>query len=342
MKKKDIFIRDIISDFNSRVFFIAEIGINHEGSLERCIKLINEATEAGADAIKLQTIDPDLNYCRDSESYKIFKKAELSKNETIKIFKYCKNKNIKIFSTVGDIETLKWIQIQKPFAFKISSGLLNNTPLIEEIFKFNKPAFVSTGLANKQDLNFLDSLIKKYHKKDISILHCVSVYPTPTRFVDLNTISILKKKFNCPIGYSDHTIDENIPIFAVMAGAEVIEKHFTFDNLRAGFDHKLSFNKVQFKRMVKKIRKYEESLCSTNLSELKEKQRLIFSRCIVAKKVIKKNEILTQQNLIIKRPKNPKNRGAEPIYLNSFIGKRINKDISKDSPIKEKDVYKKN
>jgi len=341
MKKKIVTIQDIITDFNSSIFVIAEIGINHEGSLERCISLIDDAVEAGADAVKLQTINPDLNYCKGSESYKIFKSAELSKKNTIRIFKYCKKKKIKIFSTIGDLETLEWIKIQEPFAYKISSGLLNNIPFIEEVFKLNKPVFLSTGLANRNDLNSLDFLIKKYKKTNISILHCVSIYPTPTKYLDLNSISLLKKKFSCPIGYSDHSIDKNIPIFAVMAGAKVIEKHFTFDNQRVGFDHKLSFNKYQFKSMVKKIRKYEKSLSSNDLIKLKERQRLIFSRCIVAKKKIKKNEILTDQNIIIKRPNNFQDRGAEPFQFNSFIGKKINKDICKDDPIRERDIYEK-
>ena len=332
-------IQSIIPNFNSRVFIIAEIGINHEGNFQRCKDLIDQAANSGADAIKIQTMNPDLNYCEKSQSFKIFKNSDLTKSETIEIFKYCKKKQIKIFSTVGDKQTLKWIADQNPFAYKISSGLLNNTPLIEEIFKFKEPVFLSTGLADNKDLDILYSLIKKYKKKNISILHCVSMYPTNHNNLGLNIISNLKEKFQCPIGYSDHTIDQNIPIFAVMAGAEVIEKHFTFDNKRTGFDHQISFTESQFKKMVKKIRKYECLLKPKNLNDIKKKQRSIFSRCIVAKKNIKKNEMLSEKNLIVKRPNSQENRGAEPIHLNYIIGKKINKNIDKDSPIKLKDVF---
>lgn len=332
-------IQSIIPNFNSRVFIIAEIGINHEGSFKRCKDLIDQAANSGADAIKIQTMNPDLNYCEKSQSFKIFKNSELTKSETIEIFKYCKKKQIKIFSTVGDKQTLKWIADQNPFAYKISSGLLNNTPLIEEIFKFKEPVFLSTGLADNKDLNILYSLIKKHKKKNISILHCVSMYPTNHSNLGLNIISDLIEKFQCPIGYSDHTIDPNIPIFAVMAGAKVIEKHFTFDNKRSGFDHQISFTESQFKKMVKKIRKYECLLKPKNLNDIKKKQRLSFSRCIVAKKKIKKNEILSEKNLIVKRPDSSENRGAEPIHLNYIIGKKINKNIDKDSPVKLKDVF---
>ena len=339
MMKATKSIQSIIPNFNSRVFIIAEIGINHEGNFQRCKDLIDQAANSGADAIKIQTMNPDLNYCEKSQSFKIFKNSELTKSETIEIFKYCKKKQIKIFSTVGDKQTLKWIADQNPFAYKISSGLLNNTPLIEEIFKFKEPVFLSTGLADNKDLDILYSLIKKYKKKNISILHCVSMYPTNHNNLGLNIISNLKEKFQCPIGYSDHTIDQNIPIFAVMAGAEVIEKHFTFDNKRTGFDHQISFTESQFKKMVKKIRKYECLLKPKNLNDIKKKQRSIFSRCIVAKKNIKKNEMLSEKNLIVKRPNSQENRGAEPIHLNYIIGKKINKNIDKDSPIKLKDVF---
>lgn len=339
MKKKTVSIKNIIPDFDYNVFIIAEIGINHEGSLNRCKELIDKAKDAGADAIKLQTIDADLNYCKGSESYKIFKKTELSRSQTIQIFKYCKKKKIRIFSTVGDKQTLKWIANEKPFAYKISSGLLNNTPLIEEIFKLKEPVFISTGMANKEDLVNLCSLIQKYKKKNISMLHCVSMYPTQTHQLDLNTMTFLKKKFKCPVGYSDHSIDENIPVFAMIAGAQVIEKHFTFDNKRAGYDHKLSFNNIQFSRMVKKIRKYECSLKSNDINKIKSEKRLIFARCIVAKKSIKKDEKLTHDNLIIKRPNSSYERGAEPIYFDFIKGKKIKKATTKDSPINLKDVY---
>ena len=130
-----------------KVIIIAEIGINHEGNLKKCLWLIKKASESGADVVKLQSIDPDQNYVKKSKSYKIFKKGRLTKNETVEAFKYAKKLGIKIFTTCGDINTAQWVNKLNPWAWKISSGLLNHTPLISYLSKFKKTMIISTGLA---------------------------------------------------------------------------------------------------------------------------------------------------------------------------------------------------
>ena len=331
-------IKKIVKNFSSNIFIIAEIGVNHEGDLKQCKILVDEAKKAGADAIKLQTINPDLNYCKKSDSYKLFKKCQLSKNETRSIFRYCRKENIRIFSTVGDLETLNWISKEDPFAYKISSGLFNNIPFIKEILKLKKPIFFSTGMASNKDLNNLKNLLNEYKNIDYAILDCISLYPVPLKLINLGNIKNLKKKFKCPIGFSDHSTDENIPLLATIAGAEIIEKHFSLNNKKEGFDHKISFNKTQFTTMVKAIRKYEKLLGTDMRYNIKKKQRSIFARCIVANKNIYKNEVLTNNSIIIKRPINALLRGEEPVYFDSFIGKKANKEIPKDYPIKFQDV----
>ena len=146
-------INRFYKSFHKRVFIIAEIGINHEGSVDKCIEMINEARDSGADAIKIQTMDPNENYCKNSISYEIFSKSILTNEQTFQIFDYCRKRNIKIFTTVGDKNSLNFIKKLKPFAFKISSGLLNHVDLLNEILSMNKPTVISTGMANENDLN---------------------------------------------------------------------------------------------------------------------------------------------------------------------------------------------
>ena len=142
--------------------------------------------------------------------------------------------------------------------------------------------------------------------------------------------------FNFPIGYSDHTKDPLIPSYAVLSGAVMIEKHFTFDEKRVGYDHHISFNPKNFSKMVSEIRRVEKFLYCENLDKEKKKIRLEYSRCLVAAERLKKNQLLSKRHISIKRPLNKSNRGDEPSELDFFIGKKLNRNIEKDSPLKKK------
>ena len=335
---KNIDLKSILPSFSKKVFIIAEVGINHEGSYARCKKLITLASNSGADAVKIQTMNPELNYCKRSESFKIFKSCELSIDETKKIFQFAKKRHIKIFTTLGDLKTYNFIKNLNPFGYKISSGLLNHFPLVKNLLKAKKPLFISTGMANSRDLKTLKELIRISKKKNISIFHCVSEYPTPKFKLNLDSIKVLQNYFLLPVGYSDHTIDINIPCYAVMAGARVIEKHFTDDEERIGYDHKISFSQKNFKKMVEKIRSIEKILYSQGTILLKKRAREKYSRCIVANTNLQKNDVITKKNIIIKRPINEKLRGAEPDCFEKLLGKRIKNDILSDHPISLKDL----
>ena len=340
MKKNKFAVQNLFPNFSNRVFIIAEIGINHEGCLDNCIKMIDQATKSGADAVKLQTINADKNYCRESESYRIFKNSSFTKNQTTKIFNYCKKKKIKIFTTVGDIESLLWVNNLEPFAFKISSGLFNNFSIIKKILSFRKPTLVSTGVANRRDLNMFKSLL--IGKKKVSLLHCVSKYPTKEDEVNLANIQSLKDQFKIPIGYSDHTTGLKIPILSILTGAVIIEKHFTLTKTAEGYDHKISLEPSRFSQMVKEIRKMEKIYHSPRTELIKENARKILSRCLVADVDLKKDQILTKANVSIKRPINEKFRGCEPLELEVIVGKKVKCDVKKDYPINLEDLYEEN
>ena len=197
---------------------------------------IYEAKKAGVKAVKLQTIDPEKNYAKDTESYEIFNKSKLSKSETEKIFTLSKRLNLDIFTTVGDIETATWVNKLKPSAWKISSSLFTHLPLINYICNFKEEIFLSTGLVNNKEISDILNILKKKGKKNYKLLHCVSKYPTEAIEVNLSRIQHLKEKYGVEVGYSDHSIGTLASCIAVSQGARIIEKHFTYDNKRKGFE----------------------------------------------------------------------------------------------------------
>ena len=172
-------------------------------------------------------------------------------------------------------------------------------------------------------------------------MHCVSLYPTPHNLIGMNYINYLENYFKCPIGYSDHTNDYLIPSYAVVSGAVIIEKHFTFDINREGFDHHISFDNVKFKKMVNNIRRVEKILPVNELLIKKKEIRNKFARFIVANQDLKKNQIINFKDLGFKRVKDMKVKGIEPSEVKYFLGKRVNKNIKKDQLIEKKNFYEK-
>lgn len=319
---------------NKPTFIIAEIGINHEGNINICKKLIISAKKAGADAVKLQTNIPEKNYIKGSVSYRIFKKSFLKKDDIKKIFIFSKKIGLNIFSTSTDIETLDFIDKLKPIGHKISSSSLTNIPLIKHAAKKNRMIILSTGMAEKIDIENAINSIKKINKK-IVLMHCVSLYPTPFKNTNLRTINWIKKRYNFVTGYSDHTKD-NLPIIlSVAAGASIIEKHFTYDIKRKSFDHNISYDEKKFKEMVINIKEVEEILGVEDkiLSKREIDNSYKFQRILVSKFDLKKGEKLNTKKLEIKRPSQSV-KGVKPYLINKLLGKRIKTNIKKDTPIK--------
>ena len=194
-------------------------------------------------------------------------------------------------------------------------------------------------MASKSDLFNIKKLIKKYKKKNVAALHCISLYPTPKRYLNFDYINYLKNYFKIPVGYSDHTRSQEIPALSVLAGSVIVEKHFTFDENKQGFDHAISFSSKRFIKMVKQIRKFEEYLIKDDFENIKKLQRLKFSRCIVASKNLRKGGRIDVKSVLFKRPLDSNFRGIDPIYIDKIIGKKVNKPILKDQPITTEDFY---
>ena len=315
------------------VFIIAEIGINHMGNYELARKMVIEAFKSGADAVKFQITNPEESYQEGTDSYKIFSKFKLKDLEYEKLFKEF-NKDSIVFATPGDLSSLKFCDKIGMEAYKISSGLVTNLPLIKEIAKKKKPIFISRGMSNDKIIKKSLKILDEHNIQKKVLLHCVSIYPSNYEELNLRNIIGLKKKFNINVGYSDHTSEILSVCSSVTLGACVIEKHFTLDKKTNPPDKLVSLEPKEFKTMVKKIREIEIMLGKEEIvvgkKELKQLEKM--KRFCVAKHIIKKNDKITIQNISFKRL----NKKKEAIDAFNFdkIEKRVcNKEIEKDEII---------
>jgi len=324
----------------SKTFLIAEIGINHEGKLDKCLSMIKSAKLSGADAVKLQIVSPDKSYQKGTKSYQVFSKVNFSNQQLKKIFNYGKKNKIKIFSTCDNEENIKRIETFKPFAYKISSGLANNIYLIKFLKKFKKKIIISLGLLKKKDIEIILKVLGNY--KNVVFMHSISRYPTRNNDLNLNSIDFLKKYLkNFEIGYSDHTQSDDAILTAVSKGCKYIEKHFTFNEKRKGFDHIVSYGGKKFKLLKRKIQKLNESL-GKNIyldKSFQKKERSKYLRYAVLNKNIKKNTLLNLNDISFMRINNSKN-GIEPINLSSFLKKKFKVNLKKNNILKINDFKK--
>jgi N,N'-diacetyllegionaminate synthase len=332
-------IKDL--DTSKKVLIIAEIGNNHEGSYALAEEMIGLAVEAGADAVKFQTIIPEkLVSIQQKKRIKQLKKFQLSYDEFTKLSKVAKNEGAIFLSTPFDIDSALFLNELVP-AYKIASGDNDFYPLIEVIAEIGKPIIMSTGLMNLDELEksvlFIKNIWQKNHnKEELALLHCVSSYPTPPENANLLAINELEQIADI-VGYSDHTSGIEAAVLSIAFGARIIEKHFTIDNNYSDFhDHQLSSNPTEFKKMVVQIRIAEIMLGSdkkvpTDL-ELKSKQSI--RRSIVANHNLSAGHKIILEDLDWVRP----GGGVRPGDEETIIGKKLTNGIKAGEMIELKNL----
>lgn len=322
----------------SGTYIIAEIGINHEGSVERCADMIKAFARAGADAIKLQTVDADKSYAPDTESYQLFKAASLSPAETENMFTLARQCGVESFTTSGDLHSLEWVDKLNPVAHKISSGLLTCLPIVEATCKKRRPVLMSTGMSDSASIEPTIAITREYGCA-VALFQCTSEYPCPPEKLNLGTIQFLKEKFNLPVGFSDHSIGTEMAYLSVAAGASLIEKHVSFDKKRPSFDHGISLEADEFAEMVKKIRLAEVALGSPQKTidpKLKIKSRK-FQRRLAAAGNLEAGHTLTLDDLLFMRFTN-QNAAVPATETNKVIGKTLIHPIKEKHPIGWQDI----
>ena len=329
------------------VFIIAEAGVNHDGSIDNAYRLIDVAVEAGADAIKFQTFKAEslvsknadkANYQKqntnESESqFEMIKKLELNVDAHKKLINYCNDKNILFMSSPFDHDSIDLLDELGLKIFKIPSGEITNLPYLRHIGLLAKQVILSTGMSTLQEVgDALTILIDTGTKKeDITVLHANTMYPTPMEDVNLNAILTFQKEFDVDVGYSDHTLGIEVDIAAAAMGVSVIEKHLTLDNNMDGPDHKASLEPKDFIAMVSAIRNIEKALgdYEKKPSPSESINMDVVRKSIVANQVIKKGDVLSDNNITTKRP----GAGISPMEWDKIIGTLAAKNYKIDDLI---------
>lgn len=330
----------------SKTLIIAEAGVNHNGDINIAKKLIDVASEAGADYVKFQTFKAENLVQRNAEKatyqventgnndsqFEMLKKLELTYENHAVLIDYCKSKNIKFLSTAFDFESIDFLKNKLDF-YKIPSGEITNLLYLEKVAKLNLAVVMSTGMASMEEVKAaLNVLLKNGVKKgSITVLHCNTEYPTPMEDVNLTAMLSIKKELSVKIGYSDHTLGIEIPIAAVALGAEVIEKHFTLDRTMVGPDHKASLEPNELKAMVLAIRNIEialgDGIKRPSMSE--QKNIVVARKSIVAIENIKKGDVFSIENISVKRPGN----GISAMRWQDVVGMTAVRDFKEDELI---------
>lgn len=329
----------------SPTFVIAEAGVNHGGDMSVAKKLIDLASEAGADAVKFQTFRAE-HLILDSvkkapyqqktteateSQMDMLKKLEVTREQNLELKKYCEEKNIIFLTTPFDEISLDEIDELELPAYKIASTDTTNLPFLKKVAQKGKPIFLSTGMTYLSEVQMALETICEYNK-DVVLLQCTANYPIRDDEANLAVIDTFKKHFDVLVGYSDHTVGVGAAAFAIPMGAKVVEKHFTLDKSLEGPDHKASLSPEELKDFVQLVRKVDafmgSSIKKPNLSETKT--RVSLQKCLVANCEIKEGETLTEENIIGKRTGG---EGISPIYYKDLVGTNATKNYKKDEII---------
>ncbi len=331
--------------FPNDPFVIAEIGLNHGGSMVMVRDLMLAAKKAGVEYLKFQTYKSEARISQvyrsnryfeeviDTEEnlFSMFKKYELSEANWAEIFEYGEELGIKVFSAVFDEESLELLESLNCPAYKIASMDLNNYPLIEKIAKTKKPIVLSTGMSTLGEIERAVGIIERHAPSEFIILHCISSYPANRNSLNLNAMSTLRNAFGRPVGFSDHSIGPEAPIVAASIGAQCVEKHFTLDHNLEGPDHIFSLNPTEMKYLIGVISDIPGMLgTSSRVSTPQEIETSYkFKKSIHAKQNIPKGHVIAEEDLIIKGPYG----GIPPEYLNILVGRMTTKEINEDYPL---------
>ena len=339
----------------SHPYIIAEIGVNHEGSLKKAEELIKLAKEGGADAVKFQTYKAEKLASKNSPAYwdttkektksqfQLFKKYDcFEKKDYVHLYNYSRNNGIDFLSTPFDLDSIDFLDSLIPF-YKIASADINNLPFLRKIASKSKPVLLSTGASNTSEIDYAIDILKSNGCDKIGILHCILNYPTADQNASLRMIKYLKNNYNdFLIGYSDHTLpdDNMLPLLtAYSLGAVIIEKHFTFDKTLLGNDHYHAMDKNDLKKFISLCSKFNNLLGSNKIKKSipsEDISRENARRSIVTSAFLEENHIIEENDIICKRP----GSGISPIHWDKVIGMKTKKNIEEDHILSWDDLKK--
>jgi N-acetylneuraminate synthase len=327
---------------------IAEIGINHEGSLDVAKQMVDAAYSAGAEIIKHQThvVEDEMSQeakkvipgNTDVSIYEVMERCALNEEDEIALKNYVESKNMIYLSTPFSRAAADRLERMGVLAYKIGSGECNNYPLIEHVAAFGKPMIVSTGMNNIESVKKTVEILEGY-KVQYSLLHCTNLYPTPPHLVRLGGMQELQKTFpNAVIGLSDHTANNNACLAATAVGASVLERHFTDSKSRKGPDIVCSMDPTELNQLINGSAEIAQMRGGKKEAAKEEQVTIDFAfATVVTIKDLKAGDILTKENIWVKRPGTGEIKAED---YNSLIGKRVAQDLSSDQHLSWKHVEK--
>lgn len=332
--------------YNYPPLVIAEIGINHEGSLKTAFEMVDAAYRSGAEIIKHQTHIVEDEMSKEAKKvvpgntdvsiYDVMERCSLNEEDELKLKEYVESKGMIFISTPFSRAAVDRLERMDVKAYKIGSGECNNYPLIEYISALGKPIILSTGMNDIESIRKSVDIMEKYNVK-YCLLHCTNLYPTPANLVRLGGMLELEKEFpNAIIGLSDHTVNNNACLAATALGASILERHFTDSKDRPGPDIVCSMNPKELKELIDGSKEIQQMRGGRKVAANEEQVTIDFAfSTVVTIKNIKKGEILTKDNIWVKRPGIGEIKAED---YSSLIGKKVNKDIEIDEHLSWKDI----
>lgn len=339
-------IQDRLIGTDQPPFIIAEMSANHQQSLEKAIKIVEAAAEAGVHAVKLQTYTADTltidanmeeffirdtnSLWRDKSLYKLYQEAATPWEWHGPIFKRCRELGLIAFSSPFDESAVDFLEGLDVPAYKIASFENNHLPLIRRVAATGKPLIISTGMASLEELEEMVRVVRDTGGRDIILLKCTSTYPADPRDSNLLTIPDLRKRFGTQVGLSDHTLGIGASIASIAFGATVIERHFTLDRREGGLDAAFSLEPAEMKMLVEETLQAWKALGRVHYGATQtEKASLRFRRSIFAVEDIRKGDGFTASNVKVIRP----GQGLPPKYYETILSKKASRDIKRGTPM---------
>jgi N,N'-diacetyllegionaminate synthase len=347
MKQREFRLGERWIGDSSKVFVIAEIGINHDGSLNKAFELIDAAAFCGADAVKFQTfradrlmVPSDLRFSQQlpggESAFAMFRRLELSWEQHRQLKARADRNGVLFLSTPFDEESADFLESLGVPAFKIASSDLTHLPLLRHLARKGKPLLLSTGMSYLREVEEAVCTLQSCGAAEVVLLHCVSSYPAPPQALNLRTIPALHHRFHLPVGFSDHSEGIFFSLLAAALGARVLEKHFTLDKNAAGPDHKVSIDPDELRELVSRLAIVEASLGtgSKQPAQAEQEGRALSRRSIVAAAEIAEHEAIQPWMLDCKRPAG----GIDPREIDRVVGMRARRRIQKDSLLRWQDL----
>jgi N-acetylneuraminate synthase len=329
----------------ANVFIIAEAGVNHNGSLDLALRLVDAAKASGADAVKFQTFRAELLVTRSAHKapyqgrttattesqFEMLRRLELDAAAHRRLIDHCQDVGIQFLSSPFDIESADLLAAMNVPLYKVPSGEITNLPFLQHLARKGRPLILSTGMSTLGEVEEAVRVLQSAGAPQVTLLHCVTEYPAPYAEVNLRAMQTLKVAFGLPVGYSDHAPGIFIGIAAVALGAEVIEKHFTLDRSLPGPDHAASLEPAELQQMVAAIRQVESAL-GTGIkapAPCELPNLPVARKSVVAARSLPAGHQLAATDLDIKRPGN----GLAPKFLPALIGRTLGKAVVRDELI---------